>query len=202
MPFNINTFRNNVHNWGTIKSNSYELVIALPKIFEGNPDFRNIPFLIKFRTQSIQAPGISILAMENNVYGVGPEQKMPVNAKFNDISVSILCDKFGIIWDFWHKWLNSVFQFSPNDTGNNYTHAFYNVGYKEDYCTRMQMTIFDNTGTPAQYINFYDIFPIEMKEMDYDWEEQNKLVQLRISLSYREYTIVNPSNAANIGVTN
>lgn len=196
MPFNIENFKSNLDEYGYLQNNKYELWVNPPRMFEGaslttestqsspNDIMRNL----KFRIDSVKAPGIQLLSADNNRYGVGPTQKQPFNAQFNELGFSFVSDVFGELWQYWYNWIREIYQFNGRD-GNSDTLAGYTSRYKEEYATFIQLIIYNNEGDIVQSFNFYDAFPTSINEVPLSWNDTNQLVRVGVTLSYKEFTI-------------
>lgn len=207
MAFNINNFKTNIQNYGYLPSNKFELFLSPPSMLRGsnlnNPSGKEstIETIMRnhaFRIDQIRAPGINLAVVDNAPYGIGTNQKFPVNAQFNDLSFEVYSDGYGEIWQFWHNWLNMIFGFTsktnPNDTpGKVSEFAKYTTKYKDEYATTMQLRIYDNFGNNIQNFNFYDAFPISLREVPLSWGATNDMIRLTIGISYKEHTIDNSS---------
>ena len=112
MPFNIDSFKSNIDNNGYLKNNQFEVILNPPPVLLdtslnnlGTPrNVRNITDALRFRIEQVRVPGVNLLMTDVNRYGVGPTQKQPINAMFNETSFSILVDGYGEIWQLWYNW--------------------------------------------------------------------------------------------------
>ncbi|CAB4162752.1 hypothetical protein UFOVP787_106 [uncultured Caudovirales phage] len=204
MPFNINSFKSNIQDYGVLKNNKFELLVTPPQIMLGNTlnnlgtpvSIADVIYNTRFRVDQIQAPGVSLLSVDNSRHGVGPTQKQPFSAQFQEISFSIIVDGFGEIWQFWYNWVRNIFQFNGTDSsfsGDAYSIASYASEYKDNYATTMQLIIYDDFGNSIQKINLYQAFPGSIREIPLSWGDNQNLLRLNISVSFSEYTIVGSS---------
>lgn len=198
MPFNISSFKTNIQDYGYVQTNKYEVYVRPPNVllnssilnFNTEASVSNIIKLLKFRTEEVYLPGIGIQSADVSRYGIGPTQKFPFNAQFNEIRLTLVSDGYSQIWQFWHHWLRNVFQFNGTDgnvAGNRI--ATYTADYKDNYSTIIQIIIYDNLGNPVQKVNLYEAFPTVMKEIPITWKENNELIKFNISLAYKEFTL-------------
>ena len=189
MAFNIEKFRANISKYGYLPTSKYEIFVNPPPAMQGSKVAYNATNLLKFRTKNFKAPGIEILNIDAVRYAVGTSQKMPFSAKYEDISFSVLLDRNSELWNFWYEWERLIFQFSPFDDGS-YRFASYAAEYKKNYATTIQLLVYTNDGNISNRFNFYDIYPVGMKEVALDWDQQSKLAQLDIVMNYKEYTSI------------
>lgn len=190
MAFNIEKFKEDIQSKGYIKSNHFEVMIAPPQVGSNSITLlRNITH----RIEQVRVPGINFMSADINRYGVGPTQKQPFNAQFNEVSFTIFCDAAGDIWQFWHDWLRAVYQFTPSatpGTGQVTSDANYSVSYKEEYSTTMSIVIYDVEGNPVKRVDLYQAFPTSIREMPMSWEDRGNLLRLGVSVTYKEHTVV------------
>jgi len=202
MTFDINSFCAELQQNGYLKPHDYNLSITLPSILSGSSIFGssgnsitsgNMNPLLSMRINECRSPILTLTASDVNRYGIGPVQKMPHNAQFQDMWISIICDKYGMIWNFWHVWLNTIFSFSPPYNASagsvNNGYASYTSEYKANYSTSMMLTVYDQIANTVLEFIMSMAFPIQMREVALSWNSQNEIVLLNIDISYKDYTI-------------
>ena len=198
MPFNISSFKANIKDYGYLQTNKYEIYVKPPDVllnnsiinFLGVSNNVDIVKLIKFRTEEVYLPGISIQSADVSRYGIGPTQKFPFNAQFNEIRLTLVSDGYSQIWQFWYHWLRSVFEFSGADrlrAGNRL--PTYTAEYKNNHSSIIQIIVYDNLGNAIQKINLYEAFPTSMREIPVSWKENNELLKFSIMLTFKEFTL-------------
>ena len=144
MAFNIVELKANIKSQRYIKNNAFEVFITPPPILR-NTSINNlgtptptseIVDNLRFRIEQVRVPGIALISSDINRYGVGPTQKAPVTAQFQETTFSILCDGYGDIWQFWYNWIKAIFDFTGVDSGpsgNASRFASYLNEYKSRY---------------------------------------------------------------------
>lgn len=198
MAFNINQFQTNIRDFGYLDNNSFSVLVQTPAILsnailsnQGTPTaIYKIAKNMEFRIDQVKAPGISILTADVNRYGIGPTQKMPINAQFQEINISVLGDHYCEFWQYWYQWTRSIFQFNGSTTNN--TAPNYTAEYKRDYSTTISIFIYDHFGNIIQKINLFEAFPTAIREFPLSWGDSN-LLRINVSIAYTEYTIENSS---------
>lgn len=198
MPFNIDAFKTNIEDSGYLLNNKFTLYVLPPPILgqtttlnPGQATTSEISRLISFRADQIRTPNINISAAGINRYGVGPIQKQPFSAEFNDISVSLVSDGNAEIWQFWHNWLRSIFQFTgtENPTGTVVNGiANYYTYYKDEYSTMMSILIYDQYGQEIQKIDLLNAFPVSLSPVQLSWGTSD-LLRISVNITYKEYII-------------
>lgn len=189
MPFNIETFKTNIDRYGYLQNNKYEARIFTPQFLGGGiaGGADRIASILRFRVDSVRAPGIQLLSADNNRYGVGPSQKQPINAQFNELSISFICDENAELWQFWHNWVRGIFEFSSDAT--THRQGQYASRYKSEYASNMEILVFNNVGKVVKLFTLYDVFPTAVNETSLSWSDTNQLLKVGVSLSYREFTV-------------
>ncbi len=201
MPFNINSFKNEVDTYSYMKTNTFEVQVYTPPILSNlnlinagspvSPD--SINRHMKFRIEQVNLPGMSIQSVDVRRYGIGTVQKMPVNAQtFGDITLSILLDGFGEIYKFWETWLREIYQYNgvSSSAVGEFGNAFptYLSEYKEQYTTDMAIIIYDRFGNAIQRVNLKEAFPSSMRDIQLAWASEG-LMRLQVGISYTEHVI-------------
>lgn len=203
MSFNVNSFKQNINDFGYIKSNKFEVFVQSPKFLQnkyiqvGNRQttVNDLNNLLRFRIEQVVVPGVSLQSIDTNRYGVGPTQKMPYNAQYFDTTFSILLDKNTDLWDFWYNWTNGIFNFNGQEpNGNNIFDGTriptYSVEYKDEYSTVMMIVLYNDVGETVKTINLYEAFPSSVRNIQLAWNDNINLIRLAITVTYSSYTIV------------
>lgn len=194
MPFNINNFRTNVRDFGYLNNNQFAVLVQTPNLLRGallsnqgtDSSTNQIARNMSFRIDQVRAPGISIESSEVVRYGIGPVQRQPIGAAFQELYFSILCDQYSEIWQYWYNWSRLVFEY--NGVGGST--PSYTANYKEDYSSIVQIQMYDKFGNIIQKINMFEAFPTSLREVQLNWADGN-LLKLNLAMSFTEYTIEN-----------
>jgi hypothetical protein len=200
MPFNISTFREEIHNNGYLKKNQFNMTVHLPRLLqnavienvEGGNDTRNISKMMEFRIANVRTPQITVSTVNVQRYGVGPVHKYPFSTQFNEIIFTVTCDKLGDVWRFWHNWVREVFDATggaDQRSGNINELPNYDAGFREDYSSTFELRLFTPEGENAVGFNLFDAYPVVITEVPISWADPG-IVELTLSAHYREYVIV------------
>jgi hypothetical protein len=203
MSFNVNRFKQNINDFGYAKPNLFEVFVGTPNFFQNKnirvggreTSVKGLNDLLRFRIEQVMVPGVSLMSVDTNRYGIGPTQKMPFNAQYTDTTFSILLDRNTDLWDFWYNWTNGIFNFNGQEPdGNNvFTGGripTYTTEYKDEYSTNMMIVMYDQTGKTIKTINLYEAFPSSIRSIPLGWNDNNNLIRLAISVTYSSYTII------------
>jgi hypothetical protein len=189
MPFNINSFKTNIRDYGYLDNNSFAVLVQTPQKlasqFGGGLSTTKIAENMSFRIDQVRAPGISLMTTDVNRYGIGPTQKQVFNAQFQEIFFSVLCDHYCEIWKYWYEWTRLCFEYNGVANGQGPT---YTANYKEDYSSSVIIQMYDHFGALVQSINLFEAFPTSLREVPMAYGDSN-LMKLNLSMIYTEYTL-------------
>jgi hypothetical protein len=198
MTFNINEFKSELQNNGYLKNSAFRVRVSPPTALNrslqtqfGSTPYTNFSEALSFRVEEAKTPSPTLVMVDINRYGVGPTQKQPVNAQFNDTSFSVICDRRGLIWSFWNAWINTVFSSTPTmNPGSSVINkeAGYSAQYKSLYSTTIYIDVFDQVGELALTFELNDAFPIQLREIPLDWLGDD-LIYIDVVITYRDYAV-------------
>jgi len=205
MTFAINRFRQQFSKDGYLRPHSYEVQVAMPAGLTqagvmfgtqtGSKNISDMSRMLAMRVHECRTPSPTLEWAEVRRYGISPEQEMPFNVKFSDVWFGCVCDKGGIIWNFWHQWMNYIYKFSPryNAQGgggfNIGPGTAYTLHYKQDYATNIAIDLYDQVGNLAiEYILNY-AFPLSIREIPLSWSDVGNLVEIEVIIGYKDYSV-------------
>jgi hypothetical protein len=158
--------------------------------------------LLKMRIEQVKIPGIALLTADIERYGVGPTQKMPLNAAFVDTSFTFLADKNGSLWNFWYQWMLAIVNFSGtvNNTAGSVINdtATYLVRYKDDCVVPITITMYSQDGKVAQTIQLSDAYPVSMNDIQVGWGEEDAMVKVTVGITFKEMVITNAGTSTGV----
>lgn len=186
---------------GYLKNNQFEVLITPPRILLNNnlnnfgtsTATRSILNNLRFRIEQVTSPSINLVSADISRYGIGPTQKQPYNAQYQDLSFSIVADGFGEVYQLLYNWVNSIFNYNGTESariGAANRIPTYTSEYKENYSTTMQIVIYDMYGNVIHRINLYEAFPSSIREFRLGWNDSQNLMRLAVSVTYSEYSVV------------
>ena len=189
--FNIQEFKSYIGETGVLPVNKFFVEIPTPRALASTST--GISRELQFRAEAVRVPGIAIATTQVHRYGIGPIQKFPFNANFTDMSVSFIADKHSLIWKFFYKWLNNVFSYNetlPSGYGSGPDYNSYRSNYRIDYTVDMKVHIYDSDGEPSMSIEILDCFPVSMNDVELAWDNNNKLLNITVSFTFRDWRII------------
>lgn len=207
MPFNIAEFSASVADFGVLQPNKFFVYFSTPAALYGNIidttgnalSALSSNYLVQMRAEQARLPGINLLTVDNQRYGVGTVQKMPYAVQFTDTSFTFVMDRNGILYQYFYSWFTEIVDFNGAgqvvNGGQRYVSsgASYQMGYKDGYSTDISIVIFDSTGAPVKVVTLYEAYPNSMNEIPLDWNVQNTLMKLTVGFTFKEWKMEDAS---------
>jgi len=200
--FNLNEFKQNISSSGWAPTNRFKIDVGIPNVLAGTiipnnngkqSSASSTTQLLSFRAEQVKAPGITLNSSDVYRHGVGVKEAMPYSGSYTDNTITFLSDGNGDIWSFWYLWLREIFQFAGNDQfsagGNPNSLPLYDLNYKDDYVSRIIITVYNNDSSKVQIINMYDAFPISINDTSLGWGSNNQPLRITVGLSFKEIAI-------------
>ena len=196
MVLDIGRFRAEINKNGVLQNNKYEVLITAPKYIIGNvgDEIGVSGTDLTLRCISAQLPGASIATIDSHPrYGYGPIDPMPYSFTTNDCMMTFLLDSNSKVHRFFYNWNNYVVNtraIGMSDlslpTGKKGWKPF-EVGYKSDYATTIQVSLFDNAGRRVAIASLYNAWPKTLPPFDVSFENTNDLIKLPIDFAYSDF---------------
>lgn len=189
MGFNIGDFRSSIRSKGILRTHSFMAVINLPL-------FMNIsaydPADLTLRCESTNLPSRSIETYDGILrYGYGAPERMAYGAIFNDLVVTFIVDKSASQFRFFNDWMDMIYNtntqngiFSPSPLDGSMP---FQVEYKERYATTVNLFLYNEDTNKVMEMVFHEVFPTLLHDTNVSWEDNNNIVRLAVTLSYRNY---------------
>lgn len=188
MPFDVKLFASNIQKYGTIQNNKFEVKFnRIPKGLQSTYAYPEVDRLLIARANTIRVPGNTLDAYENRRYGIGPKNSTVTNINYQPINISFIETADGNISKFFYDWTNLIFNVGPEITS-------YNVAYKDDYITEVDILVYNNWGKPTNAegrdskpsikYSLYEVFPLTVSDNDLAWDETNSLLKVNVSFAF------------------
>lgn len=213
--FNINNFRTEIDNYGTVATHSY-LVRFAP--FRSYNDDGNANELTKalnsymtinkdkliMRCDNAILPGVSIIKEEAvRRYGYGPTEIVPYNVNFGDFTLQWIVDSNSEIVDFFNKWINLIVNHDSKGGADMISHEFsayepYEVGFKDDYSnSKVSVFVYDRQLNTTIEYNIFDAFPISIQSINMAWNDENQLMKYNVTFAFTDMIMKTPKAGDN-----
>ena len=194
MAFNIKNFEQNINDYGISSPNKFEVTIAFPPALINMLSNPLCPYLNQFQTimpyraMNVNPPGVTFQANETHNLGIGPRIKMPYNAVFNELRITLIADAESIIENTFNLWLNLAYNFTYSGS----LYATYMTGYRDDIVSPdIMIRKFDRAGQPILDYHLYNALPLTFVAQGLDWSAVNSLNKFSASFNYMSYSITN-----------
>jgi hypothetical protein len=208
--FNINNFRSELNNYGSLPTHSF-LVRFAP--FGGNTSLTNQltnyttinKDKLILRCDSAILPGVTLIKEEAiRRYGYGPTETVPYNVNFGDFTLQWIVDNNSEIIDFFNRWINIVVNhdskggadMSPAEGDRNQfgtTYEPYMVGYKDDYSnSKVSVFVYDRQLNTTVEYNIFDAFPISIQSVNLSWGDENQIMKYNVTFAFTDMIIKTP----------
>jgi hypothetical protein len=195
--FNINSFQTNISQYGVLQTNKFIVAFASPPIMQNvtvsGASTLSTEQLIQVRAESVKIPGVTLLQTDVQRYGIGSVQKMPFAARFTENSITFISDRNGEIYKYFYTWMNKIFDFSGTADATNVS-ASYLTEYKDNYATDLHVYVFDNSGNQIKDIVMYRAYPESINDINLDWSNNNQLMKVTVSMTFRDWAMLGVSN--------
>jgi len=192
--------RAGIRKWGIEKPSLTYIGISAPKIFTDNINTRQavvpdagaiLDKLVTLRAERVNQPGVQLMTSSVRRHGVGPLEKKPFSAGFNDVSISFIGDARGVIHQFFYVWMNSIIGFGNMPHAGAGVDSFYGkpfeLSYRDSYKTTIDIVTYDEIQKKIGVIKLYNAYPISLGEIQRDWSNINDLVRIPITFTYSHW---------------
>ena len=222
MPFNARDFQAYIADTGVLQTNKYDVTISSDNsdgvggfnvsgadgstmnIYDSAQD-------MTYRCISASLPGLTMRTADIARFGVGVSEKMPYSAGYTDVSLTFLMDRYGSQYNFWYTWFNYFFGVSGEETLTNVYgsyqvgatgpqgRSFYTTEYKDNYSATININVYDLQGNPNIQTTLFKAYPISINDVGLNWTDNNNLIKLTITLTFREWQLGDGQSSASLG---
>ena len=204
--FKINQFISSINQYGVLKNNRYIVEFGLPeylKSYEATvlnntmADGINSLNLISLRCEAAQIPGMSFATVDGPPrIGYGPIESVPYGVTFDDLSLTFILDAHSKIHRMFYDWTNSIVNYHSKGQsqlkeakGPVKNMSTFEVGYKDKYCTDLNITVYDTDDKPVMKATAYRAFPKLLPSTDLSWNNNDELIKVTVPFTYTDFEI-------------
>ncbi len=139
------------------------------------------------------------MATSDNFSYTGPGRKMPYNISYSDLEISFYLmgktlEEAGSLYrtlTFWQEQIagyrkrNSTATYTNAPKGS-YTSTFFSIEYYENFVGEAELNIYhqSNPTVPVNKWRYYELYPIAIGAMPYDWGNQDQPMVLPVTFTY------------------
>lgn len=189
MPFSISNIRSAIEKYGGLSKKPYFDVSVNPPSFLSDDYARDFQFF----ASAAELPGIHFDTVPIRPQGYGTPELRPYDAITTNITIDVIVDAKGSVYDFFHKWMGNISNFAI-DRGNISSGTslnYYEFAYPTDYEGTVIIKSYDNVeggnGTSPGVIVQYTLnqaFPVTLGSVSVRWDGENELNILPVTFAY------------------
>ena len=200
MPgFNITNFFTSVNTKGVLRDNSFILSIMPPQVMSNFSATQTINEL-SLRCESVNIPGINLQTQDIFRYGTGPVEKSPYSAFFTDVTAQFIVDRDATEYTFFNLWMNSIVNMDLQGgmlaANPQFNSLPYEVRYRSEYATRVFIFVYNDKQEKVVEVTLEDAYPLTLHDTPFNWNNQDAMVKLQVTLNYRSMYIKTLSTGA------
>lgn len=159
-----------------------------------------------FLCESASLPGLSFQTDDIRMSGYGNIEKRPYAPIFQDVNLTFYNDSDGRVLSFFHKWQQSIYNFSGRDPFSTTQNLVYNSfaypkgdngGMTDGYYGIVDIIHYgENTSGSGKNIEVKELvsyqlieaFPISIGDIQVDWNMNDQLVKVPVTFAYTYWT--------------
>ena len=192
--FKINEFMSEINKRGVMKTNLFNVMIAMPKCMSRskNSDRQKI---LSLRCSGASIPGVNLIGKNFQKYGYGLSENFVTNAVLNDITLEFVLDQ-KFVADFFEEWTLGITDYSRIKSMDYEATSADNIllsgkqpyltNYKSNYTTNILINVYDETAERIKTVELTEAYPVRINAINLNWDDQNRLAKLIVSFSYRD----------------
>ena len=181
MAFNIRDMMGAMNaSGGFTKSSKFFVEVYPPRSLAVNPN-------LFFLCEAASLPGVGLATDEIRMAGYGNVEKRPYAPVFTDINLMFFNDANSKVLTFFHKWMQSVYNFNASMNPSGTTRSGQpqmTLNYPNEYRGIVDITHFDDSGEQVVKYSLQDAYPIAISDVNVDWNNTDQLVRIPITFGY------------------
>ena len=198
MSFDIEQFSAEINKRnGLQRTNRFQLRIPPPAILlgrEGTQGMFTEESGSHFWAQDVQMPGFQLQSGNVRRYTYGPNETRPFAPNFQQVQANFAADGNMSIFQFFDSWLQSII---PHDSEgifagrrtNYHSGRVYELSYKSEYATDIDIVLFDEAGTETLTLTLYEAFPSNINAIPLAWGDNNSYATFSVFFEYVDWNV-------------
>jgi len=190
MAFNISEFSSVISDKGLSKGNKFKVRIFPPKEVLRNIQRQKIirPKMLQyleFYAKSVTLPELDVQTTEVQPQGFGPIVRRPQNINFPVLPVVFNVDQQLDLVQFFHQWTKGIINYDSQEVFESYNGALpFELGYKQDYASHIQVMVYDDKGEPQYKYQFSNAYPVNVGNIEASWENNDETLTISVGFTY------------------
>jgi len=172
MAFNVNDIRAQLSAGGA-RSSLFQVQFTNPANAAGD---LKVPFLVK----AAQIPASTLGTIEVPYFG--RKIKIAGDRTFAEWTVNIINDEDFLIRNAMEQWMNEINSLEGNLRG-------FGGAAPSLYKQQATVTQYSKTGDALRTYNFNGIFPVNVTEIDLNWETTDVIEEFQVTFQYDYWTV-------------
>lgn len=158
---NITNFTSRIGKKGLAKTNRFK--VSIGKVNSES---------VSFYCESADFPGRDFQTTDYRIYG--PNFKSPFISAYQDINMTVLCDKDLSQKVFFENWMESI---NPISTG-------YDFSYRDSYVAEIDIKQYDEKDKETYSCKLYEAYPVSLNPLTANWADDG-FHRVQVSMTYR-----------------
>jgi hypothetical protein len=192
-----NSFISNIRKDGVAKTNRFLVVITPPRmLLRANAKAGAMQERLTLLCDGTSLPMLAIsMATPVRRYGVGPTDEHATGSIVTQQPFRFIGDGKGYVYKFFYNWLQGMVKSDrlPSETTSRagFTGlAAYEVEYKEEYATTIDIFTYDEMDNKVIHVKLYDAFPQSLADVNLGWGDEG-IMQITVPMSFRHWELHN-----------
>ncbi len=193
--FRISEFMSEINKRGVMKTNLFNVMIAMPKCMKNRSTNPERTEILSLRCSAASIPGVNLVGKDFQKYGYGLSERFISTATLNDISLEFVLDQ-KFVADFFEEWTLGITDYSRlksmdyeakmSDGVLVSNKKPYFTNYKSNYTTTILINVYDETAERIKTVELTEAFPTAISAINLNWNEQDRLAKLVVRIQYRD----------------
>ena len=166
---------------GLSKSNRFVVRMGVPRLsYRGDITYSGFARDLTYLCEIAEMPGRGFMNVDVRYYG--PNQKLPYNTQYEDITLTFLCRNEGIERQFFDDWLSTI----------NPVHTF-DFSYRDEYSVDIDIFHYtdvdendEGVPTPKYNITLKDAYPLLINPQAMTWGD-DQFLRLSVTFTYTKW---------------
>lgn len=186
MAFNISEISSVINGkGGLMKPSKFYVTITRPLSLGSGDDERTLPFLC----EATQLPGVALTLESTRPLTYDAEQKRPNGVNFTDISLTFYADNSGTIFNYFHRWIHYISNFSQKQSNQ------YLMEYPDKYRGTLNLYVLDVAQNQVLTYTMYEAFPYQVDPIPVSWGDSDQIVRFNATFTFSYW---NSSSLTNV----
>ena len=190
MSFNIQSFSSKISQHGLAKNNLFFVTIVVPSAIRDEMEKIAVVPDLQFFCRSVTLPEMDMITADIQPQGFGSPQRRPQGMNFPIIPAVFMVDSdFGVM-KFFHRWAQAIINYDRSEgvRGIVNNQLPFEMGYKNEYGTKMTVTVFSfGGGSETDSIYTYELsgaYPVNIGNTSEAWESTAEIMTLPVGFTY------------------